>query len=58
MEIDRTARKRLELMMPEMAKAAGATKELKAYAPLRWAGLMNTCKTQVEEIILSELIWD
>lgn len=58
LEIDQTARKRLELMMPEMAKAAGATKELKAHAPLRWVGLMNTCKEQVEEVILSELIWD
>ena len=58
LEIDQTARKRLELMMPEMAKAAGATKELKAHDPLRWVGLMNTCKAQVEEIILNELIWD
>ena len=58
LEIDQTARKRLELMMPEMAKAAGATKELKAHAPLRWVGLMNTCKAQAEEIILSELIYN
>ena len=58
LEIDQTARKRLELMMPEMAKVAGATQELKARDPLRWAGLMNTCKAQVEEVILSELIWD
>lgn len=58
LEIDQTARKRLELMMPEIAKAAGATKELKARDPLCWVGLMNTCKAQVEEIILSELIWD
>lgn len=58
LKIDRTARKRLELMMPEMAKAAGATEELKASEPLKWVGLMNTCKAQVEEIILSELIWD
>ena len=56
LEIDHTARKRLELMMPEMAKAAGATEDLKARDPLRWAGLMNTCKAQVEEVILSELI--
>ncbi len=58
LEIDQTARKRLELMMPEMAKAAGATEDLKAHDPMRWAGLMNTCKAQIEEIILSELIWD
>lgn len=57
LEIDQTARKRLELMMPEMAKVAGATKELKASEPLKWVGLMNTCKAQVEEIILGELIF-
>jgi hypothetical protein len=58
LEIDQTARKRLELMMPEMAKVAGATQELKARDPLRWAGLMNTCKAQIEEVIMNELIWD
>lgn len=58
LEIDQTARKRLELMMPEMAKAAGATEDLKAYDLMRWVGLVNCCKAQVEEIILSELIWD
>lgn len=58
LEIDQTARKRLELMMPEMAKVAGATQELKARDSLRWAGLMNTCKAQIEEVILNELIWD
>ena len=58
LEINQTARKRLELMMLEMTKAARATKELKAHDPLCWAGLMKTCKAQVEEVILSELIWD
>lgn len=58
LEIDQTARKRLELMMPELAKAAGATNELKSCDPMRWEGLMNTCKMQAEEIILTELIWN
>ena len=58
LEIDQTARKRLELMMPELAKKAGATKGLKNCDPMRWVGLMNCCKAQVEEVILSELIWD
>lgn len=38
-------------MIPEMAKAAGAAEKLKVHAPLRWAGLMNTCKAQAEEVI-------
>lgn len=45
-------------MMPELAKEAGATKELKNCDPMRWVGLMNCGKAQVEEVIFSELIWD
>ena len=56
-EIEKAARMRMELMMPELAKDAGVTEELKAADPLAWAGLMNTCKAQAEEIILTELIY-
>lgn len=44
LEIDETANSRLEQMMPQLAKDAGATEELKARDPMRWVGLMNTCK--------------
>ena len=43
--------------MPGMAREAGATEELKARDPMRWVGLMNCCKAQVEEIIFNELIY-
>ena len=39
-----------------MMGAAGLTEELKARDPMRWVGLMNTLKAQVEEILYSELI--
>ena len=55
-EIDETANRRLEQMMPQLAEAAGATEELKARDPMQWVGLMNTCKAQAEEILLAELI--
>lgn len=55
-EIDETAQSRLEQMMPQLAKDAGATEELKASDPMRWVGLMNTCKAQAEEILMVELI--
>ena len=55
-EIDETAQSRLEQMMPQLAKDAGATEELKASDPMQWVGLMNTCKAQAEEILLAELI--
>ena len=56
LEIDETANSRLEQMMPQLAEAAGATEELKARDPMRWVGLMNTCKAQAEEILMAELI--
>ena len=55
-EINETANRRLEQMMPRLAEAAGATEELKARDPMKWVGLMNTCKAQAEEILLAELI--
>lgn len=55
-EIDETAQSRLEQMMPRLAQTAGATEELKASDPMRWVGLMNTCKAQAEEILMAELI--
>ena len=55
-EIDETAQSRLEQMMPQLAKDAGATEQLKASDPMRWVGLMNTCKARAEEILMAELI--
>ena len=55
-EIDETANRRLEQMLPRLAEAAGATEQLKASDPMQWVGLMNTCKAQAEEILLAELI--
>ena len=56
LEIDETANSRLEQMMPQLAESAGATEALKARDPMRWVGLMNTCKAQAEEILIVELI--
>ena len=55
-EVDETARDRLERMMPQLARDAGATEQLKARDPMQWVGLMNTCKAQAEEILMAELI--
>ena len=55
-EIEETAQQRLEQMMPQLAKASGATEQLKARDMMQWVGLMNSCKAQAEEILLAELI--
>ena len=46
----------MNAMLPRMMEAAGVTEELKARDPMRWVGLMNTLKAQVEEMILNEII--
>jgi len=57
LEIDQTANERLERLMPPLMKAAGITEQLKATDQLKWVGLMNAVKAQVEEIIVTELIY-
>ena len=57
LEIDRAVRERMDAMLPRMMEAAGVTEELKARDPMRWVGLMNTLKVQVEEVIFQELIY-
>ena len=47
----------MDAMLPWMMEAAGVTEELKARDPMRWVGLMNTLKVQVEETIFQELIF-
>ena len=56
-EIDETANRRLEQMMPELMRSAGVTEALKASDPMTWVGLMNSLKAQAEEVILTELIY-
>ena len=57
LEIDQTANERLERLMPPLMKAVGITEQLKAADQMKWVGLMNTVKAQVEEIIFAELIY-
>lgn len=57
-EIETAAQSRIDLMLPKLAEAAGATEELKATDPMKWTRLMNTCKAQAEEVVLSELIYN
>ena len=56
-EIEETVERRMEEMIPKLAETAGATEKLKATDPMKWVGLMNNCKAQAEEILLSELVY-
>ncbi|MGL5254226.1 MAG: TnpV protein [Phocaeicola sp.] len=57
LEIDQAANERLAQFMPQLAKAAGITEQLKATEQMKWVGLMNAVKAQVEEIIFAEQIY-
>ena len=56
-EVDEAAQRRLDVLVPQLAKAAGVTEDLKDRDPMSWVGLMNNCKARVEEIIMAELIY-
>ena len=56
-ETKEAARSRLDVMIPELAKFAGATERLKAVYQMKWVRIMNSCKIQAEEIICQDLIF-
>ena len=55
--IEQLAKIRMDRMLPQMMKAAGVTEELKARDQMAWVGLVNNCRAQADEIILSELVY-
>lgn len=57
LEIDEAANARMDILMPQLMKAAGATEELKAADQMKWVGLANNCRAQAEKIILDELVF-
>ena len=57
MEIEETARSRLEQIVSQMAQTEGVTEELKAADQMKWVGLMNNFRSAAEEQILQELIY-
>ena len=57
-EIDEAARNRIELIVRSLAEQNGVTEQLKAENQMEWVRQMNVCKTQAEEIVKAELIYD
>jgi hypothetical protein len=56
-QADLQAQHLLDTMIPQMARDAGVTEKLKMTDQLRWVGMMNAIKSQVEEIIWSEIVY-
>ena len=56
-KVDEAADRIKEQVLPQLLKDAGVTEELKQKDQLKWVGLMESCHHQVEEIILTELVY-
>ena len=56
-QTEQAALARLELLTKQLCKEQGVTEELKEKAPMQWVGMMNSIRSQAEEVILSELIY-
>jgi len=57
-EIDKTARSRIDNIINSLAEKEGVNEELKATNQIKWVGLMNNFKFQAEELVLNELIYN
>nr|WP_242622735.1 TnpV protein [Lachnoclostridium sp. Marseille-P6806] len=57
LEIEQTARSRVEQITEQLAKAEGVTEQLKAANQMKWVGLMNSIRQAAEETVLMELIY-
>ena len=57
-EVERTCNERLDIMIPQMAKAQGVTEAMKARDQLGWVGRMNEIKHIAEESILNEIVYE
>ena len=56
-QTEQAALARLELLTKQLCREQGVTEELKEKAPMQWVGMMNSIRSQAEEVILSELIY-
>ena len=56
-KIDLRAKNVLDRLIPLLAEQQGVTEQLKAENQLKWVGLMNNIKAQVEEKIYAEIVY-
>ena len=57
-QTEQTALQRLALLTKQLSKEQGVTEELKEKAPMQWVQAMNAIRSQAEEVILEELIYN
>ena len=57
-QIDDIAQARYEVLVEQMKEKQGITEELKARDPMAWVGAMNNIHSCVDEIILTEVVYE
>ena len=57
LDIDDICRKRIDMLVKQMAKKENVNEELKANNQIKWAQMMNNIKNRVEEIVINEIIY-
>ena len=56
-DIDTACERRMDTLIPAMAKQENVTEALKAADQMAWVGRMNNIHNRAEEIILNELVY-
>ena len=56
-EIESAAEDMLDLLVTQLAERNGVTERLKSENQMEWVRQMNLCRSQAEEVVLSELIY-
>lgn len=56
-EIEATAKKRMDIILPKLMEYYGVTEQLKAENQIEWVRQVNACVAQAEETIKGELIY-
>lgn len=56
-EIESSTEAMLDLLVTQLAERNGVTERLKAENQMEWVRQMNLCRSQAEEVVLSEQIY-
>lgn len=56
-EVEATAKKRMDIILPRLMEYYGVTEQLKSENQIEWVRQMNACVAQAEETIKAELIY-
>ena len=57
-EIDRVASKMYDRLVEQLKERDGITEELKAANQMEWVRCMNTIRSEVETVVMGELIYE